>query len=107
MQGHRYNQNITSLKKRLQILDSFGKHAPQNIRRGSNLVVFEQMNQLTQAAFIAAVGRGLDVRRFETAAQAAKGLDSSTRRFGRKGEGNHQPLATNGTQSAGNWSHRS
>ncbi len=74
MQRHRHNQKFSSTKKRLQIFNCFRQHASQNIRCRSNLVVFEQMNQFTQAAFVAPVGCSLDVRRFETAAQSTPTL---------------------------------
>ncbi len=68
MQGYGHDQNFPAGKKRLQVFHGLGQHASQNIGRGPNLVVFEQMNQLTQAALIASVGSGFDVWRFQTAA---------------------------------------
>ena len=66
------------------------------------------MNQFTQAALIAPVGCGLDVRRFETAAQSTTSLSRlmlKTVIFGRECEWAYQPFATDGTKPACNWQH--
>ncbi len=108
MQRHRHNQKFSSTKKRLQIFNCFRQHASQNIRCRSNLVVFEQMNQFTQAAFVAPVGCSLDVRRFETAAQSTPTLAGLMLRrviFGRECEWAYQAFATDGTKPACNWQH--
>jgi hypothetical protein len=66
------------------------------------------MNEFTQAALVAPVGRGLDVRRFKTAAQSTTSLAGFRRMtVGREGEGAYQPFATDGTKPACNWLHGS
>src|SRR5277367_3285410 len=65
------------------------------------------MNQFPQPAFIAPVGRGLNVWRFQTAAQPAKLFAAFGRlTFGRERERAQQALATDGTEFARNRAQR-
>src|SRR5580693_4293800 len=111
VQRDRHNQKFGVAKERLQIFNCFHQHAAQDIRRRSNLVIFEQMNEFTQTALIAAVGCCFDVRRFETAAQSTPSLARFRRitfrrmTFGRESEGAYKPFATDGTESARDWQH--
>ena len=107
VQRNRHHQNFFRGKKWLQIFDRLREHASQHIRRRTNLVVFEQMNQLPQSAFITPVGGGLDVWRFKTAAQSAKSLAGCRREsLSRECKGAHQSLAADGAESASDRRHR-
>jgi hypothetical protein len=64
------------------------------------------MNQFTQAALVAPVGCGLDVGRFESAAQSTTSLAGfRIISFGRECEWAYQPFATDGTKPASNRLH--
>src|SRR5579872_2727556 len=71
VQRHGHNQNFRIRKMWLQLFDCLSEHSSQNVRGRPDSVVLEQMNQFAQAAVVATVGGGLDVWRFQPAAQSA------------------------------------
>src|SRR5579872_5889019 len=89
----------------LQIFDCLGQHPSQNVGSRSYSVVLEQVNQFTQSAVVAAVGGGLHVWRFQTAAQSTAHFVRGLNRFLRECEGAYQPFAADGAQPSCDGAH--
>ena len=61
----------------LELLDHLGQHAPQDTRRGTNLLVFQQMDQVAQTAVVTPIGKGLLEWRLDALAQPAERIAAS------------------------------
>ena len=64
---------------RFQVGNRLCQHAPQNCRRGTNLLELEQMDQVAQSAVIAAVGNRPLKRRIRALAEQAPRLSAQLR----------------------------
>src|ERR1700685_465798 len=100
MQGNGHDQNLVASRrdKRIEIGDGFGEHASEDAGRGADLIVFQQMNELTQSAFVAAVSGSFYVGRRRPATEFAESVALAgqrkldRRRLSRKSEERHQTL---------------
>ena len=71
MERNGHKEHAALRKTILQFGDDLGQHTSQDIGGGANLPVLQQVDQLAQPAFIAAVSQGPDERWFDAPAQPA------------------------------------